>query len=256
MTMTDTKRSRAPALRDPHQDTCPWPEANQAAPRSLGLRRAAGSTRHAHEPRSRAAIGPVDRSLPRSRSALVSAIAVGACLLAGGCTSLLPSSRTEVVSDWRNYDDAVKSLATVAPYTSTRHSVHAQGLDPSRNPAITVLHFADVLQRFAAATLIEPKDVDRGIRDCLQAGKQCSGYAIAVEKLHRQRVGSFWLDSLSFRRETVTTGWRVDVLLVFVDDALVYKLVGGRPTINEVDLRRNPLGPLQGWGDQSLQMIR
>jgi hypothetical protein len=144
----------------------------------------------------------------------------------------------------------------VAPYTSTRQSVHAQGLDPSRNPAITVLHFADVLQRFAAATLIKPEDVDRGIRDCLQAGKQCGGYAIAVEKLQRQRIGGFWLDSLNFRRETVTTGWRVDVLLVFVDDALVYKLVGGRPTINEVDLRRNPLGPLQGWGDQSLQMIR
>ena len=184
------------------------------------------------------------------------AVAASACLLAGGCTTLLPSSRTEVVSVWSSYDDAVKSLATVAPYLSTRQSVHAQGLDPGRNPAITVLHFADVLQRFAAATLIKPEDVDRGIRDCLQAGKQCGGYIIAVEKLHRRRVGSFWLDSLNFRRETVTTGWRVDVLLVFVDDALVYKLVGGRPLVNEVELRRNPLGPLQGWGDQSLQMIR
>ncbi len=184
------------------------------------------------------------------------AVAAGVCLLAGGCTTLLPSSRTEVVSVWSSYDDAVKSLATVAPYLSTRQSVHAQGLDPGRNPAITVLHFADVLQRFAAATLIKPEDVDRGIRDCLKAGKQCGGYIIAVEKLHRRRVGSFWLDSLNFRRETVTTGWRVDVLLVFVDDALVYKLVGGRPLVSEVELRRNPLGPLQGWGDQTLQMIR
>jgi hypothetical protein len=192
----------------------------------------------------------------RSRTGVAAAIAAGVCLLGGGCTSLLPTSRTEVVSDWSSYDDAVKSLATVAPYTSTRQGVHEQGLDPSRNPAITVLHFADVLQRFAAATLIKPKGVDQGIRDCLQAGKRCGGYTIAVEKLHRQRIGNFWLDSLNFRRETVTTGWRVDVLLVFVDDALVYKLVGGRPTINEVDLRRNPLGPLQGWGDQSLQMIR
>lgn len=47
----------------------------------------------------------------------------------------------------------------------------------------------------------------------------------------------------------------MDVLLVFVDDALVNKLLGGRPTINEVDLRRNPLGPLQGWGDCSLQLM-
>jgi hypothetical protein len=194
--------------------------------------------------------------LPRLRTRVVMAIAGGVCLLAGGCTTLLPSSRSEVVSDWSSYDNAVKSLATLAPYTSTRQSVHAQGLDPSLNPAITVLHFADVLQRFAAATLIKPEDVDRGIRDCLQSGKQCGGYTIAVEKLHRQRIGNFWLDSLNFRRETVTTGWRVDVLLVFVDDALVYKLVGGRPTITEVELRRNPLGPLQGWGDDSLRMIR
>ena len=192
----------------------------------------------------------------KAATVVARAVAAGVCLLAGGCTTLLPSSRTEVVSVWSSYDDAVSSLATVAPYQSTRQSVHAQGLDPGRNPAITVLHFADVLQRFAAATLIKPEDVDRGIRDCLQAGKHCGGYIIAVEKLHRRRVGSFWLDSLNFRRETVTTGWRVDVLLVFVDDALVYKLVGGRPLVNEVELRRNPLGPPQGWGDQSLQMIR
>jgi hypothetical protein len=182
--------------------------------------------------------------------------ALVACVLAAGCSTLLPTARTEVVSDWDSFDVAVKALATIVPYQSTRQSVQEQGLDPHTNAAITVLHFADVLQRFAAATLIKPEDVDRGIRDCLQAGKHCNGYAIAVEKLHRQRVGNFWLDSLNFRRETVTTGWRVDVLLVFVDDALVYQLVGGRPTINEFELRRNPLGPLQGWGDRSLHLIR
>ena len=93
---------------------------------------------------------------PRLWSRAAAAIAVGVCLLVGACTTLLPSFRTEIVSDWSSYDDAVKSLATVAPYTSTRQTVHAQGLDPTRNPAITVLHFADVLQRFAATTLIKP----------------------------------------------------------------------------------------------------
>lgn len=183
-------------------------------------------------------------------------VALGMSLLIGGCTSLLPSARIEVVSDWDSYDDAVASLSEITPYATTRQGVHAHGLDPGRSSAITILHFADLLQRFAAATLVKPADVDPGIRDCLQAGQRCSGYAIAVEKLHRHRVGSFWLDSLNFRRETVTTGWRVDVLLVFVDDVLVYKLVGGRPTIDEVELRRNPLGPLQAWGEQPLGSIR
>jgi hypothetical protein len=230
---------------------CTTPLARQTPSPASGI--ASPPATHASGSRLR---GTPARWHPRWRFALAAGLAAASGLLVGGCTTLLPDSRTEVVSDWNSYDDAVRSLVTAAPYTATRQSLHAQGLDPSRNPAVTVLHFADVLQRFAAATLIKPEDVDRGIRDCLRAGKRCVGYAIAVEKRHRQRIGNFWLDSLNFKRETLTTGWRVDVLLVFVDDELVYKLVGGQPTISELELRRNPLGPLQGWGDQSLQLIR
>ena len=35
----------------------------------------------------------------------------------------------------------------------------------------------------------------------------------------------------------MTSGWSVDALLVFVDDQLVYQLVGGQPTISERDLQ-------------------
>lgn len=119
-----------------------------------------------------------------------------------------------------------------------------------------MLHFGDVLQRFSAAALIRPDDVDRGIRDCLHAGKQCSAYAISVKKVNRNRVGNFWVDSLNFKRETVTIGWGVDALLVFVDDLLVYQLVGGQPTISEYEQVRNPLGPLQGWGGMAPEALR
>lgn len=184
----------------------------------------------------------------------LAAVIVG--MASSGCSTLLPESKKEVVSAWNSYDDAVKSLSAIQPFKATRADVHADGLDPRLNPAITVLHFGDVLQRFSAAALIKPEDVDRGIRDCLHAGKQCSGYAISVKKIDRNRVGSFWLDSFNFKRQTVTTGWSVDALLVFVDDQLVYQLIGGQPTINEFEEVRNPLGPLQGWGDQILQTVR
>lgn len=176
-------------------------------------------------------------------------------MVLGGCTTLLPESRHEVVSDWNSYDDAVKGLAAIEPYQATRSDVHGKGLDPRLNPAITVLHFADVLQRFSAGALIDPNDVDRGVRDCLHAGKRCSGYAIAVSKVERVRVGGFWADTFNFKRETVTTGWSVDALLVFVDDQLVYELVGGRPKISEHEVVNNPLGPLQGWGDDVLRFV-
>lgn len=189
------------------------------------------------------------RRLFRASSALV--------LLMGSsaCTTLLPSGKVEVVSVWTSYEQGVRAFQALSPFVATRQDVHLQGLDPRLNPAIAVLHFGDVLQRFSAATLIKPDDVDAGIRECLRAGHRCSGYAVSVKKMDRRRVGNFWLDSLNFKRETVSAGWRVDALLVFVDDLLVYQLVGGQPTISEYEVQRNPLGPLQGFGELSVQSL-
>lgn len=181
---------------------------------------------------------------------LLRAVCVALPLLLGACASLLPSSRTEVTSRWSSYDDAMRSLAAFTPFGSSRADVHHQGLDPHLNAGVTVLHFADVLQRFSTAALIRDGHMDPGVNACFLAGQRCNAYAISVKKLRRERVGNFWMDSLDFRRETVTTGWSVDVLLVFVDDLLVYELMGGQPSIREVELQRKPLGPLQGWGAQ------
>jgi hypothetical protein len=196
--------------------------------------------------------GTVSRGVGGRRTLLVLAIA----LVLGGCASLLPASRKAVVSEWTSYDHASASLAALQPFKATRTDVHGAGLDPASNPAVTVLHFGDVLQRFAAAAMIRPDDVERGIRDCLFAGRRCNAYAISVKKTERRRVGNFWLDSFGFHRETITSGWGVEALFVFVDDRLVYQLVGGQPTIREVEVQRNPLGPLQSWGDNLVQGSR
>lgn len=169
-------------------------------------------------------------------------------LLLSGCAGLLPSARQESVSPWRSYGDAERTLTRLAPYQTQRADVHREGLDPQVNPGVTVLHMGDVMQRFAPLLLSQPVDLDAGLRDCFNAGRRCSGYQVAVKKLARRRVGNFWLDSLNFRRETHSTGFQVEWVLVFVDDTLVYSLMGGQPKISEVEVERNPLGPLQGWG--------
>ncbi len=177
-------------------------------------------------------------------------------LISGGCTTLLPETKREIVSDWGSYDEAEKALSAFVPFKATRADIHQQRLDPRANPSITVLHFADVMQRFTAAALLRPEDLDPGLRDCLRAGKRCTGYALSISKVDRNRVGNFWADSFAFRRTTVTKGWSVEALLVFVDDLLVYQLIGGKPTISEIDVQRNPLGPLQGWGDYVIRGVR
>jgi hypothetical protein len=170
-------------------------------------------------------------------------------LLNSACTALLPSTRQEESAPWSSYEEAVQSLSSLKPYHTPRSAVHAQGLDPKHAPMVKRLHFADVLQRLSPAMLLHSSETDRGIRDCWQAGQRCTGYAVSVRKVTRLRGGNFWLDSLNFKRITVTSGWSVEALLVFVDDELVYALMGGQPTILVHEETRNPLGPLQGWGN-------
>lgn len=176
--------------------------------------------------------------------------------LASGCQSLLPDAATRTDVEWRHYEDARQAIDSIEPYKTRREDLAGMGLDPATNPAITILSYSDILQRFAAGSALRPEDFDRGIRDCLQAGKKCTAYWLQIRRVHRERVGNFWLDSLNFLREVDVTGWSFNSLIVLVDDVVVYTLYGGQPTIREHERVRNPLGPLQGWGDQVPHFIR
>lgn len=113
-----------------------------------------------------------------------------------------------------------------------------------------------MVQRFAAGSAIGQDELDAGIRRCLTAGKACTGFSILVKRESRKRTGNFWLDSFNFHRETDITGWSFNALVLFVDDMVVYTLHGGQPRVHEKQVTRNPLGPLQGWGQQVAPSLR
>lgn len=173
---------------------------------------------------------------------------IGAGLLAG-CQSLLPRSSSEVRDSWTDFEQARQAIARIEPYRTQRAELHTQGLEPGTNPAITLLSFADVSQRFALGTTVTADALDPGLADCFRAGKRCTGYSVVVRRVKRQRVGNFWLDAFNFTRTTDSTGWTFNALILFVDDEVVYTVMGGQPRVSERDITRNPLGPLQSWGD-------
>ena len=166
-----------------------------------------------------------------------------------GCAALLPRAELATQESWRDYDAAQGAIEKIVPMRTTRDDLHVEGIEPRRNPAITILTYSDVVQRFAGAP-IGHDHLDAGVRKCLTAGKACSGYAILVRRTARKRVGNFWLDSLNFYRETEIVGWSFNALILLVDDVVVYTLHGGQPRLHEREVTRNPLGPLQGWGQQ------
>jgi hypothetical protein len=40
-----------------------------------------------------------------------------------------------------------------------------------------------------------------------------------------------------------------------VDDLVVFTLYGGQPQVHEQEVSRNPIGPLQGWGERIVPAI-
>ncbi|MEX2198121.1 MAG: hypothetical protein WD886_04875 [Burkholderiales bacterium] len=166
-----------------------------------------------------------------------------------GCASLLPSADVATQQSWGNFEEARAAIERIVPKTTTRAELSAAGIDPLQNAAVTILGLPDVMQRFSVGSAVEAQDLDAGIRACLTAGNDCTGYAIFVRRNERKRIGNFWLDSLNFRRETDITGWTFNALILFVGETVVYTVNGGQPRIHEKEVTRNPLGPLQSFGE-------
>jgi hypothetical protein len=166
-----------------------------------------------------------------------------------GCQGLLPRASSESRDTWGSFDEARDAIDRIVPFETRRAQLATQGLEPGADPTITLLSFADVSQRFALGATVSADGLDQGLRDCFAAGKRCTAYAIAIRDVKRRRVGNFWLDTFNFERVTDSSGWTFNALIVFVDDLVVYTLTGGQPRISERDRVRNPLGPLQAWGD-------
>lgn len=155
-----------------------------------------------------------------------------------------------VQSPWATYRDAQLTFDKIIPGQTTNLELRDLQLDPDANPNIAILNYADVLQRFVPHASISMNDLDAGVRECISAKTVCKGYAIAQKSVNKNREGNFFADILGFERETHTTGWSFNALILMKDGLVIYKLTGGQPQIIEREHVKNPLGPVMGLGQK------
>lgn len=198
---------------------------------------------------------PKRSKIPALRNGFRAGVAVACALALAGCAELLPKDRAEVLGSWDQFDIARAAIDRIEPYRTRAADLSELGITPYKTPNVTLLTYSDVVLRFPLGATIFSDRLDRGVKECLSAGSACSGYAVKVEHIRRERVGNFWLDSLAFRRETEITGWNFNALILMVDDVVVYKAYGGQPVVHEYQNARQPLGPLQSWGDTIPSLI-
>lgn len=166
-----------------------------------------------------------------------------------GCATLLPTSHLEVRSPWRTFDEAREAIERIEPDRTTVADLRVAGIDPYARPNVQLLSYSDILLRFPLGGSAANGRLDRGLRECLEAGKACTGYYISVREVKRDRIGSFWLDALRFKRVVETTGWQFNALILLVGERVVYTLYSGQPHLLEQEVTRQPLGPVQNIGD-------
>ena len=162
-----------------------------------------------------------------------------------GCMGLLPRQKISTETPWHSYKEVQEVFDQIKPFETTRQDLKEFKLDPETNPNVAILNYSDVIRRFIPSTGINPKELDAGVLECVQARTQCRGFEIDHKVSNRQRAGSFWMDFTNFKRRTEIDGWRFNGVILLKGDEVVYKLTGGQPQIREVEESSSPLGPLQ-----------
>jgi hypothetical protein len=164
-----------------------------------------------------------------------------------GCASWLPRSSAEPVY-FSTFEQARAAVEAIVPGETRVTDLSRLHLDTVQQPNTQVLSYADILRRVMGGSVLAKQDLAPGIVQCLEAHDACRGLEFSINSIHRDRMGSFLLDFTNFKRETVTTGWRFNALVLSVDGVVVYRSWGGQPEVRLVDKQRNPLGPLQDIG--------
>jgi len=182
---------------------------------------------------------------------LVRCLLVAAVVLFSGCSSLLPSKKDETVTSWQQFEEAKAAYDQIA-LGNSRAELKELGFDVDNSPNIQVLSYLDVADKIDTIPMTQ---LDPGLQECLQRRDECQAYEIDLKKLRGKRIGNFWADFFNFRRRTDATGWRFNALLVMIDDQVTYKLWSGTPKVELYEEKRNPLGPLQTFGDMTLGLL-
>jgi hypothetical protein len=174
-------------------------------------------------------------------------------ILTAGCTSLLPKSKTES-SEFKSFEEARLAIEGLTPMKSTLGNLNSMGIDPVKHPNTTILTHADVVRRFVPGSVLGKNDLDPGVVSCLEARDACRGMDVVATRIEKNRTGNFLADFFNFSRRTDTTGWRFNAVILLVNNVVVYRTWGGQPSVNETEVRTNPLGPLQDSGPSTVSV--
>lgn len=177
-------------------------------------------------------------------------------LALGGCASdVLPRTEQTQAGPFETYEMAEIGYRVIQPGVTDTAKLRELGIDPRTTPNLRVLNYTEIMRLFLPNDTVALRDLDPAVQGCLGAKGACIGYLLTPGATRTQRTGAVSLDMLGIHRQTEETGWAATILLLLVDDVVVYKLWSGTPRIEESRSETNPLGPAQDLSDTAKDAI-
>jgi hypothetical protein len=172
--------------------------------------------------------------------------------LLAACSTLLPHGVSDAPRPFDSYEQAEAAANRIVPFKTKEAELPALGFEFRLGANVQIIPYPNIVARLAPYSALALDHLDPGIRTCILAMTGCHGYLFRFEREDRKREGSFLLDFFNFRRETHTTGWWFEALVVIDKDGTVlFRNVAGQPLIARTDTQRNPLGFLQPAGEST-----
>jgi hypothetical protein len=166
-------------------------------------------------------------------------------LVLSSCGSTLPKGEAKTKSQWDSFEQAKSSYDSIILFETTTADLQALGFDPYSTPNVKILSYLDIIRKFSPNNAVKVGDLPPSVRACLAVREACLAYEATPGVNTSTRVGNVVLDLLKFKREEIATGWSFSALIVIDHDMVVYKIWSGIPIIDQMETRKNPLGPIQ-----------
>jgi hypothetical protein len=181
----------------------------------------------------------------RRYAAAVASVFATLSLVGCGGLGLLPYQSDVCNSNFKTYKEVETAYDTVAPGNTRASDLAALGFDSSSSPNVEVLSYLGIIERFMPRDSIKFDSLDPAVQNCIDARDHCTAYVFKPEHLQEERVGNWFLDIFGFQRTTYNHGWSAEVVLLIQDGRVAYKVMSGKPRIDEYHDKVQPLGPLQ-----------
>jgi hypothetical protein len=179
---------------------------------------------------------------------VAASVLVALVLVGCGGLGLLPRQTDTKNTSFKTYNEVEVAYQQIVPGHTRTSDLVEVGFDANDSPNVEVLSYLGVIERFIPRDSIRFDELDPVVQQCIEARDRCTGYVFHPERLHQERLGNILLDLLGFQRTTVNYGWSAEIVLLVMDGHVAYKVMSGRPHIEDFHHNVQPLGPFQDLG--------